>query len=66
MNVETKTESICDDCGHYQLAHRDRGYDADVAGSMPGLGSCTEDDCPCKEFTKDILDHEFLGEPTDA
>lgn len=45
----TMRDEICE-CDHHWSTHRDKGYDADVAGSMPGQGSCTEKDCPCKSF----------------
>lgn len=41
-------------CGHYWSSHRDKGYDADIAGSMPGQGSCTEDGCSCT--ARDVSD----------
>lgn len=37
-------------CGHSSMSHRDKGYDADVAGSLPGQGSCTENNCNCEAF----------------
>jgi hypothetical protein len=42
---ETKVEDVCK-CGHHWSDHRDKNYDADVVGSMPGRGSCTECECP--------------------
>lgn len=35
QHVDEAKPDICERCGHYQLSHRDKGYDADVAGSMP-------------------------------
>lgn len=47
-NPPAEAEGVCE-CGHHRLDHRDRYYDADQAGSLPGQGRCQE--CiVCTEF----------------